>query len=56
MHTPADSQAAKETVEKAVAQLRTDNIVTNNPQLREAVQPIVDDAANRGFPISISST
>lgn len=50
MHTPADSQAAKETVEKAVAQLRTDNIVTNNPQLREAAQPIVDDAANRGVP------
>lgn len=50
MNTPANSQAAKETVDKVVSQLRTDNIVTTNPKLREAVQPIVDDAANRGVP------
>lgn len=35
-------------VDEAVAKLHTDNIITANEQLREAVQPIVDDAANRG--------
>lgn len=36
------------TVDEAVAKLRTDDIITVNSQLRDAVQPIVDDAANRG--------
>lgn len=35
-------------VDEAVAKLHDDNIITANDQLREAVQPIVDDAANRG--------
>lgn len=37
-------------VDEAVAQLRDDNIITVNDQLREAVQPIVDNAETHGVP------
>ncbi|WP_297453474.1 DUF6676 family protein [uncultured Corynebacterium sp.] len=46
----AESLLASATVDEAVTQLRNDDIMVTNNELREAVQPIVDDAANRGVP------
>lgn len=44
----AESPLSHITVNEAVTQLRTDDILTTNQGLQEAVQPIVADATNRG--------